>query len=60
MEGTGERLNTARIARLAGLLYLIQMATGMFGFYAHGRLTASGDAVIKGVGIEMWRSPPAD
>ncbi|HUF17515.1 MAG TPA: hypothetical protein VMS12_05670 [Thermoanaerobaculia bacterium] len=53
-------MNTARIARLAGLLYLIQMATGMFGFYAHGRLTASGDAVIKGVGIEMWRSPPAD
>lgn len=38
-------MNAERIARLAGLLYLIQMITGIFGFYAHGRLTASGDAV---------------
>ena len=27
------------------MLYLIQMTTGIFGFYAHGRLTAPGDAV---------------
>ena len=32
-------------AKVAGLLYLIQMATGVFGFYAHGRLTVAGDPV---------------
>jgi len=33
------------VAKVAGLLYLIQMATGVFGFYAHGRLTVAGDPV---------------
>jgi hypothetical protein len=33
-----------RLARFAGLLYLIQMATGVFGFYAHGQLVERGDA----------------
>ena len=32
-------------AKAAGALYLLQMATGVFGFYAHGRLMAPGDAV---------------
>lgn len=31
-------------AKAAGLLYLLQMATGVFGFYAHGRLTVAQDA----------------
>jgi hypothetical protein len=31
-------------ARVAGFLYLVQMATGVFGFYAHGRLVVPGDA----------------
>jgi hypothetical protein len=32
-------------ARVAGFLYLVQMTTGIFGFYAHGQLTVAGDPV---------------
>ncbi len=32
-------------ARAAGFLYIVQMATGVFGFDAHGRLTVAGDPV---------------
>jgi len=32
-------------AKVAGFLYLVQMATGMFGFYAHRGLMVPGDAV---------------
>jgi hypothetical protein len=34
-----------RTARVAGFLYLLQMATGVFGFYAHGKLIVAGDAL---------------
>lgn len=36
-------MRTQRITRFAGLLYLLQMTTGVFGFWAHGTLTAAGD-----------------
>lgn len=35
--------NLSRFARVAGFLYLLQMATGVFGFYAHERLMVSGN-----------------
>ena len=37
--------NEQRTARFAGLLYLMQMATGVFGFYVHGQFIARGDAL---------------
>lgn len=56
MSGNSTIQPRRRIARIAGLLYLLQMATGILGFYTHGQLIVPGDAVrtAKSILASEW------